>query len=280
MYANNENARRQGRYWIGTISQEQGWVPQIPEGIEYLKGQLEQGEGGFIHYQIFFITQRKFSIRQVNENFAPIIGHWELTFSKAAEDYVWKEESRIGEQFEFGERPFKRNSKTDWEKVKSNAKSGNFDEIPGDVYIKHYNNLCRIRTDHFQPIAMERSCTVLWGSTNTGKSHRAWQFAGTDVYSKDPRSKFWDGYTNQKTVIIDEFRGTLDVTHLLRWLDKYPVNVEVKGSSKPLMATKYFITSNLHPRQWYPELDYETQAALFRRMNIIEITSKDQIVEI
>lgn len=279
-------ARRQGTYWIGTISSEQGWIPRLPDSCCYLKGQEEEGEGGFRHHQIFFITSKKKSIIQIKDIFgicgpggSNIIGHWELTRSKAAEDYVWKEESRIGEQYEFGERPFKRNCKEDWEEIKSCAQTGDFEAIPGDVYIKHYNNLCRIRTDHLQPTCMDRACTVFWGPTDTGKSHRAWRLAGPDVFSKDPRSKFWDGYTGQRNVIIDEFRGTLDVTHLLRWLDKYPCFVEVKGSSKPLMATQYYITSNIPPEQWYPELDAETTRALMRRLNVIHVTEKENLQE-
>jgi len=72
----------------------------------------------------------------------------------------------------------------------------------------------------------------------------------------------------QENVIIDEFRGTIDVVHLLRWLDRYPVRVESKGSSLSLSAKSFWITSNLDPRVWYPELDPDTLEALLRRLNI------------
>lgn len=92
---------------------------------------------------------------------------------------------------------------------------------------------------------------------------------GTQAYIKDPRTKWWDGYMGQENVIIDEFRGTIDITHLLRWLDKYPVRVEVKGGSVPLCARRFWITSNLDPRMWYPELDDDTKEALLRRLGVI-----------
>ena len=69
-------------------------------------------------------------------------------------------------------------------------------------------------------------------------------------------------------VILDEFRGDIDISHLLRWLDRYPVIVELKGSSAPLVAEKIWITSNLHPSSWYPLLDAATYAALERRLQI------------
>lgn len=89
-----------------------------------------------------------------------------------------------------------------------------------------------------------------------------------EAYSKDPRTKWWDGYLGQSNVVLDEFRGTIDVAHILRWLDRYPVRVENKGGSLPLLATHFWITSNLDPRLWYPDLDDETLQALLRRLEI------------
>jgi len=37
------------------------------------------------------------------------------------------------------------------------------------------------------------------------------------------------------------------------------------------MATHFWITSNLHPKFWYPDLDKETYEALERRLKIVEI---------
>ena len=118
------------------------------------------------------------------------------------------------------------------------------------------------------PKAIVRTCDVFWGTTGTGKSRRAWEEAGDIVYAKDPRTKWWCGYRGEKNVIIDEFRGTIDIAHLLRWLDRYPVCVEIKGASRPLNCERFWITSNVDPRKWYPEIDEETLAALLRRLNI------------
>jgi hypothetical protein len=128
--------------------------------------------------------------------------------------------------------------------------------------------------DYAQPEAIERTIHVFHGPTGTGKSRRAWeeaQLGGLPVYAKDPRSKFWYGYRSEDRVIVDEFRGGIDIAHLLRWLDRYPVCVETKGGSLPLVGSKMWITSNLHPRDWYPELDAASFAALERRLIIINI---------
>jgi len=89
-----------------------------------------------------------------------------------------------------------------------------------------------------------------------------------DAYPKAPSTKWWDGYRGHKNVVIDEFRGEVGIGHLLRWFDRYPVLVEVKGGSVVLKATHFWITSNLSPDAWYPNLDEETKSALKRRLNI------------
>lgn len=140
--------------------------------------------------------------------------------------------------------------------------------IPPSIRISSYRALRCIASDYAVCPPMVREVFVFWGATGTGKSRRAWEEAGMDAYSKDPRSKFWDGYSSESNVVVDEFRGGIDVSHILRWCDRYPVRVEIKGSSKPLLATKIWFTSNVDPRQWYSELDAETLSALLRRFNI------------
>jgi len=43
--------------------------------------------------------------------------------------------------------------------------------------------------------------------------------------------------------------------------------------STVLKAKKIWITSNLHPNDWYPELDQETKSALIRRLTIVHFVN-------
>jgi hypothetical protein len=242
---------------------------ELGEEIKYVRGQLEQGAGGFRHYQIVAIFARKSSLTGVKRHFGDT-AHCELTRSANALDYVWKEDTRIGEQFELGVIPMHRNDARDWEKIWELAKEGKIDEIPADVRITNYRTLRTIRADYSVPSPMVRTCYVFVGPTGTGKSRRAWDEAGLSAYPKDPRSKFWDGYRDHKNVVMDEFRGAIDISHLLRWLDRYPCLVEIKGSSTCLVAEKVWITSNVHPDYWYNEIDAATRDALMRRLQITE----------
>lgn len=258
----------QGRYWMLTIPQHL-FTPYLPEGICWIKGQLEEGnEGGYLHWQLVVACRSKKTLSYIKSIFGSEI-HGELTRSAAAEQYVWKEDTRVqGTQFELGTKALKRNSATDWDEIRQLARTNQLERIPGDVYVRYYGNLRRIASDNQQPIAMERTCRVYWGASGVGKSRRAWDEAGLEAYPKDPRTKWWDGYRGQPNVVIDEFRGDIGISHILRWLDRYPVSVETKGSQQPLAATTFWITSNLDPRCWYPDLDEDTKQALLRRLEI------------
>jgi len=46
--------------------------------------------------------------------------------------------------------------------------------------------------------------------------------------------------------------------------------VEIKGSAVVLNAKRIWITSNLPPSSWYPDLDQPTVDALMRRLKVTE----------
>lgn len=263
----------QARYWMLSIPERDfdpnTYQERLPQGIAYLRGQKEEGEEtGYVHWQIMVAFSRKVTLSRVKSVFGRTT-HGEPTRSQAAREYVWKEDTRIaGTQFEFGQFAHRRNCRTDWQAVWDSASNGRLLEIEPSIRVQHYSALRRIVSDYARSRMVERTVFCFIGPTGTGKSHRAWSEAGLEAYPKGPTTKFWDGYNGQSHVVIDEFRGGIDISHVLRWFDKYPVLVEIKGSSTPLVAEKIWITSNIEPEQWYPTLDDETMAALKRRLVI------------
>lgn len=121
--------------------------------------------------------------------------HVEPSRSEAANEYVWKEDTRVpGTQFEYGSKPIQRNSKQDWDQIRALAVAGELSEIPSEVFVRHYSNLRRIEKDFMLPLSQEKEVFYYYGTSGTGKSRKAWEEAGQDGYPKDPNSKFWDGY--------------------------------------------------------------------------------------
>ena len=98
-----------------------------------------------------------------------------------------------------------------------------------------------------------RSLEVEWryGPTGSGKTFGA--PIGPDAYWKPPESRWFPGYTGQKTLVLDEFRKNwFTFSYMLRLLDVYPLQLEIKGGYVQLEATKIIITSPFHPRDLYP----------------------------
>lgn len=267
-------------WWMCTIPFDK-YEPQLIEAIQYMKGQVEVGESGYKHYQMVVCLKKKQRLTGIKKLFCKE-AHLEPTRSAAALEYVWKEETKVAEsEFEFGKKPINRNAAVDWEDVWKYAVNGETMSIPADIRVRCYSQLKRIEKDNMKPEVIERKCFVLVGNTDAGKSHRAWHAAGIDnAYCKDPNTKFWDGYHGQDSVVIEEFRGRIDISHMLRWLDKWPVCVENKGGGTVLKARRIFITSNLTPTQWYPNLDEATTAALLRRLKIYAVSNKSEVINL
>lgn len=150
--------------------------------------------------------------------------------------------------FEWGKKPKTQGSgqKERWSKSRQLAREGKFEEIDDELYTKyihHYKAIYAESQPNPQPL---ENMDHLWiyGETGTGKSH--------SVATKYPQryiknlNKWWDGYTDQEVVHIDE----IDPSHqflssfIKKWADKWPFNAEVKGSSKQLRPPKVIVTSN------------------------------------
>lgn len=128
----------QHRYFLLTIPHH-AFVPWLPPGVAYIRGQLESGaRDGYLHWQLLAIFNRKVTVTGAKTVFGTT-AHIEPSRSQAADEYVWKEETRVpGTQFELGTRPFRRNNPTDWEAVKLSAKRGALDGINDLIPYLHW----------------------------------------------------------------------------------------------------------------------------------------------
>lgn len=152
---------------------------------------------------------------------------------------------------EFGELP-RQGERTDWCVALSQLKSGTPVEevvecqpqlLPCIRALETYKSKC------LKPLHRAVEVIVLWGDAGSGKSRWAYDNY-PDLYSKAP-NKWWDGYTGQKTILLDDFYGYIPHSELLQVLDRYPYHCEIKGGHIWAQYDRVIITSNKPPEQWY-----------------------------
>ena len=82
-----------------------------------------------------------------------------------------------------------------------------------------------------------------------------------------------DGYQQQETMIINEFRGEITYKRLLELVDKWPVYLRRRGREPmPFLSKRVIVTSKLHPRDVYKNLsENDTMDQLYRRFKIYEV---------
>lgn len=117
--------------------------------------------------------------------------------------------------------------------------------------------LITIKTKDRDP-NVEPKILIYWGESGTGKTRKAVEeFPEAYILTKPNAdgNLWWDNYSGQETVIFDEFYGWIKYDLLLRVLDRYPLQVPIKGGFCKLTATRFIFTSNKDWKDWYPNID-------------------------
>lgn len=131
----------------------------------------------------------------------------------------------------------------------------------------------------------DKQTLVIHGPTGLGKSRCAWElckplfsllYNGTADHP--PQKQFWDGYCQQKYLLLDEFHCQLSMEQMLRILDRYPLRGEVKCTpfGVALNFSRVVILTNVSPDMWFLNSSNGQTAAFMRRLTyVIDCTGMD-----
>lgn len=261
---------------------------------------------GRLHLQGYLELDRAQRITQVKRNNAFLsTAHLEPRRGTQAQaiEYCEKEESRASEEWgdmagpHYHGRPAPgQGARSDLGAICAMAMNGSslqqIASFAPATFVRNHNGISRLVAmqlaprDRNDPEPVE--CVVLLGAAGCGKTHKMYDLAyeacepfktrladGSQA-TENPHvkmdGKWWDGYAGERVVVWDDFYGSasgIDVGTWLRVVDKYPMQVEVKGGSVQMRGRKFFFTSNKHPREWWPSLNLAQKQGVCRRITRI-----------
>jgi len=115
--------------------------------------------------------------------------------------------------------------------------------------MKSFDLYCSFKDPEFK----KRNVIWMYGDTGTGKTTKALNDY-KDIYWKNC-TKWWDGFDNHETVVLDEFRPGKywNIGRLLRILGGTPERIETKGSSQWLQCKNIVTTTPYSPEVTFKE---------------------------
>lgn len=195
--------------------------------------------------------------------------------SKQASDYCKKDSTF----YEFGERS-KQGARSDIKAVTDAIIAGdNLTDIAitnPETWIKYTRGFRDLKT-----IVMPHRSTrplVLWyyGETGRGKSYEAMHYTGdiNDIYKKPNIEKngmsWWDGYEQQKVILIDDIDAWYPIKDLKELLDENPLTCQTKGGTVKINSPIIIITSDRRPEDVFESLKGNELAQLLDRITSIK----------
>lgn len=121
-----------------------------------------------------------------------------------------------------------------------------------------------------EPRTAKPFVTWIYGDTGSGKTRGVHEAEPSLWTSSADLSTFFNGYRNQVSVLLDDFRGgQCKFSFLLRLLDRYQLTVNVKNGYKEWNPKRIWITCNRDPQGCYPNIDERNMGQLLRRVDEI-----------
>jgi len=212
-------------------------------------------------------------IKRLAENGLNCRPHIEPARGTAAQAIAYCEKD--GVFFEKGDRPKGQGKRTDLDTVcEILTNGGSIQDVAmshPSVYVKFHRGLTSLQVVLSPRRTWKTEIYWLWGPTGSGKSRWAWE-TYPDAYSKVANTKWWCGYTDQDTAIIDDFRPSKEMpfNFVLNLFDRYPLLLESKGGQVQCLFKTIIVTCPYSPDQVLGQLEWvgiEQGAQLKRRID-------------
>ncbi len=252
----------------------------------------EIGEQGTPHTHIYLVSKNSIMFDTLHRRFYGV--HIESANGSNQEnrDYVrkdgkWlndaKHETNLADTFEeWGDLPPDRSRReTQAEQIMQMVRNGKSNaeilaEIPTAFSKLHYIDQARqtILAERYMYSYCKRNVTYLWGDTRVGKSRSVFDKYGyRNVYQVTDYAHPFDGYDGQDVIIFEEFRSSLRIEDMLKYLDGHPVMLPCRYNNRVACYTKVYLISNISLDKQYTNIQQDcpkTWDAFLARIDNVE----------
>lgn len=245
----------------------------VPTQASYVCFGLEVGENETPHVQGYLSLERRLRLQQVR-HLVPR-AHFEVRRGSHRQAKEYCEKDGVFE--EFGLEPVEPGSRTDLTSLQNDLRAGKrLRDIADEhfaTFLRYPRGIIFYRNVVVSPRDWVCSVVVYCGRTGAGKTRAVYQnLPSPEVLYVHPGGCWFDGYDGHEIVLFDDFGGAeFKLSYLLKLLDRYRMQVPIKGGFVNWAPHEIYITSNLHPNEWYRNCSPEHIAALFRRFTNLVI---------
>lgn len=140
--------------------------------------------------------------------------------------------------------------------------------------LPHINNTRQtLLKEHYKNEFRKLSVHYVWGKTGVGKTRAVMEkFGYENVYHVTNYRNPFDQYDGQLVMLFDEFRSSLPIADMLKYLDGYPLMLPCRFSDRVACYTEVYVVSNIPMEMQYLDIqnyEPETWQAWLRRFNSI-----------
>lgn len=247
LYDDEMTSRSRG--WCFTLNNPTATCTDVLNELEcrYLVYGREVGESGTEHLQgyVEFANAKPLGgVKKVLER-----AHWECRKGtpEEASQYCKKD----GDFVERGEM-LKQGKRSDLEVMASlvlgGASTAEVAQEAPATFVRFHRGLEALKASQYSH-RTERPCVVwLFGACGSGKTRETVDCKS--FYIKDG-TQWWDGYTQQSRIVIDDFNGKWPFRDLLRLLDRYPYQGQTKGGYVKINSPEIYITADRSPSEFW-----------------------------
>lgn len=231
----------------------------------FLVYQLERGSNGTPHLQGYIEFKTALRLPSVKKILPRAHLEQRRGTPQQARDYCCKADTRVDGPWEFGEISIQcQGKRTDLvqvaEAINGGASVREISSSHAGSFIKYHRGIreaITIRDAGRAARMADKKVILLYGASHIGKTTWVRTHFGDSLYVKSGAHKWFDGYIDQKVVLIDDFAGGksgFTCSTMLNIFDRWDCQVEIKGGMVTLRHDVMLVTTNIHPREWYDYL--------------------------